>query len=132
MNRLKQLVAITIFGALACAGLHAQSYDLRATIPFAFTAGQKLMPAGEYRLHPEGQVVLVSRLDGKPDGVFVMPMSPAGEDSKETNRLVFNRYGSAYFLASIGNRRLPKTNGEKQLAKRISQPAEAPVIASKM
>jgi hypothetical protein len=55
----KQFIAVTIFAALACAGLQAQSADLRATIPFNFHAGERLMPAGEYLIHEQGPIVVV-------------------------------------------------------------------------
>src|SRR3984885_6438530 len=65
MKSLKQTVVVTIFAALACTALHAQSVRLQATIPFDFRAGDKLMPAGEYAIQEQGSITFLRAADGK-------------------------------------------------------------------
>jgi hypothetical protein len=64
MTNFKHFAGVVIFAALACTGLHAQSLNLRATIPFDFHAGDKLMPADERRR--PSSVVAASRVDVQP------------------------------------------------------------------
>jgi hypothetical protein len=125
MKSLKQLVVLAIFGALACAGLHAQSVDMRVTIPFDFRAGNTLMPAGEYEVHGQGPFVILRLADGGRPSVGLITNGATGADPTRADaRLDFNRYGNAYFLTTIWNpsssdgRQVPTSHQEKQLAKR--------------
>ena len=136
MNSLKQLVVVTIFAALACAGLNAQNLDIRANIPFEFQAGDKLMPAGEYSVHEQGVFVILRTLDGGKQAVALMTNGARGTDPSRAARLDFNRYGDAYFLTtiwspfSVEGRQIPQTSREKELAKRLGVPAKPVVLAS--
>jgi hypothetical protein len=140
MTSIKQLAAITIFfGAFACTGLHAQTVDLGATIPFDFIAGQAVMPAGDYTIHGQSILYLVRRLDaGLPAGAYVTTVGASGTEENGSPRLEFHRYGNEYFLAAIWNaaasgegRAVPQTVHEKEMAKRLGAGIEATVIASK-
>jgi hypothetical protein len=134
MKSLKQLVVVAIFAALACSGLHAQSVDLRATIPFDFHAGNKLLPAGEYEIHGEGPVVWLRAEDnGKPAFALMTIGAAAGLDSHQQARVEFNRYGNEFFLRTIwnpsiaGGRQLLPTAREKELVARGNVPARTAV-----
>ncbi|MGA3007683.1 MAG: hypothetical protein ABSE59_07315 [Opitutaceae bacterium] len=137
MKSLKQLAAITLFGALAGVGLHAQTVDLRATIPFDLTVGQASLPAGDYEIHEQGVVVLVRRLDGKPANAIVTTVGVGGAESGGSPRLTFHRYGNEYFLSEIwnpesgGGRGVPRTGHEAEVAKRLGSAVEATVLANK-
>ena len=77
MKRYMQLIAVTIFAALACTGLRAQTVNLWATIPFDFNAGGKLMPAGEYLIQEQGYLVVFHGVNnGNPNIVL---MTAAGD-----------------------------------------------------
>jgi len=73
------------------------------TIPFAFTAGEKTLPAGEYRVEKAAQgslALMIRRIDGS-EGTFVTSM-PAARNKPETqSKLIFHRYGKQYFLSQI-------------------------------
>jgi hypothetical protein len=132
MKNLRQTVMVTIFAALACTALHAQSVSLQATIPFDFRAGDKLMPAGEYTIHEEGSVIFLHALGGKSNlamfthGIETLKPSHAA-------RLDFNQYGNEYFLATIWDsysydgKELPRTSRQKELAKQGNVPVLATV-----
>jgi hypothetical protein len=100
---------------------HAQ--QLEAKIPFAFTVGDKTLPAGEYRIRPVlsdgAKAQLIQRTDGSGSAI-VMTLST--EDTKESEaKLVFNRYGHEYFLSRIlaGEgvaRKVQQSRREKELA----------------
>jgi hypothetical protein len=137
MKSLKQLVVLAIFSALACAGLQAQSVDMRAIIPFDFRAGNTLMPAGEYEIHGQGPWIIVRLADGGRPSVGVMTNSVVAADPRREARLEFNRYGNAYFLSAIWSpfsgdgRQLPASSQEKQLAKRGVAPAGNSVVLAR-
>jgi|HubBroStandDraft_4_1064222.scaffolds.fasta_scaffold1303215_1 hypothetical protein len=136
MKNFKPLAVVAFFGALACAGLHAQTVDVRATIPFDFRAGDALMPAGEYLIHEQDSWILLRAADGGKPARILMTIGVVGGDPKDA-RLDFKRYGSEYFLtelwvsSSLDGRQLLPTAREKELAKRGEVPARTAVtIAS--
>ena len=134
MKSLKHLVLATISAALACAGLDAQSVDLRATIPFDFHAGKALLPAGEYQIHGNGPVVWFRAADNTRPAVALMTIgASAGIDRSRPARVEFNRYGSEYFLTTVWSsftsdgRQLVPTSREKELVARGSVPSRTAV-----
>jgi hypothetical protein len=97
---------------------------LLAKIPFAFEAGNKTLPAGQYQIEsvPTGDGTLhrIRRVDG--DGqIVVSSIAVASRDGKSAPKLVFHRYGGSYFLAQIWNgdgrgRQLFESKQEKETA----------------
>ncbi len=108
----------------------AQTVDVRADVPFNFAVGSKTLPAGTYDVRTidgrDSKMLLLQARDGN---TSMIAGSNATENPKPADRtkLVFNQYGSRYFLSEIwvnGNRRgrqLPKTSREKELAKDFAQ-----------
>jgi hypothetical protein len=103
---------------------------VRANIPFNFAVGSKTLPAGTYDVgtieNGDSKMLLLQARDGSSSMIVG---SNAAEHLKpaDKTKLVFNQYGSRYFLSEIwvnGNRRgrqLPKTSREKELAKDFAQ-----------
>jgi hypothetical protein len=82
-------------------GVSAQSRQ-QATIPFDFTVGQRLLPAGTYVIRPLGPGVIAVR--GWKENELVSAttlITSANEVSKNPDTLVFHRYGDQYFLSEI-------------------------------
>jgi hypothetical protein len=133
MKRLTQFVEVAIFAALACTGLHAQSVDMRAEIPFDFHAGAKLMPAGEYVVHGAGPVLWLRDTASGGPVVAVITIGASSLERCGSARLEFNQYGSEYFLTEVWNsgaldgRQLILTARQKELAKRGDVPARTEV-----
>ncbi len=133
-----KLMTIGMLAALSCAGLRAESAELRASIPFDFTVGQRIMPAGEYKVTLSNGTVWIRELRGPHN--FVMLTTPARESLRpaafEQNQgvLVFQRYGDERFLSTVWSktardgRKLPESAVQKELARRMI-PAEATAIA---
>jgi hypothetical protein len=107
----------------------AQTSNLRANVPFNFTAGEKTLPAGMYdigSISSDRKILLLQARDGTSS---MMVGSNAAEANKgaDKTKLVFNRYRDQYFLAEIWvegatrGRQLPKTSREKELAKELAQ-----------
>ena len=118
---MRRLIA-GLFLALVCASLYAQTMNLQATIPFAFRAGETVMPAGEYTIrHSAGALTL--HHEGGPS-VMLLTNAARRSTAPADARLSFNRYGERYFLSSVwtsGSREgrgMPKSPAEKELASR--------------
>jgi hypothetical protein len=128
MKSFQQMILTASFAALACTGMEAQSTDMRATIPFDFHAGNKLMPAGQYIVHGEGPLLWLRAGDNGNPTLVLMTIPSEGPGQSRGSRLDFQRYGSEYFLTAVWNsftqsgREAPKTAREKELAKRDKVP----------
>jgi len=132
----KQLyMVITIIALLTVAGLsnaNAQTpsrVEVKANIPFAFSVGNKTMPAGEYTVsctNPHSSMkVLLIRSSDKPESALVITQSVIGK-TQDDAKLVFYRYDDRYFFAqvwlpsdSIGMQ-APKSRSEKQMARELA------------
>jgi hypothetical protein len=78
----------------------AQSTVMRASIPFDFYLADTLMPAGNYAVSPLAGRSVISFADRNGHAAVVMTL-PAWNRNPDANRLVFNRYGSTYFLSRL-------------------------------
>jgi hypothetical protein len=130
MKRLQ--LAVGLLMTLAFSRVEAQTIDVRATIPFEFRMGQRVMAAGDYTVHhSNGLLMLRPEHGGKP----VISLAIATELPKDSSTpgLLFHRYGDSYFLAEIwtpgyaNGLGVPKSPLEKELARR-GGPDEDPNI----
>ena len=113
-------LGLSIIAAGQC---HAQP-PVTVKVPFAFQAGDKIMPAGEYRIQSASfsneAVQVVGKSDGKSTAaVMTLPVERNGK--AVSPRLVFHRYGNEYFLTEIWNgepqgRHLYQTSREREFA----------------
>lgn len=108
MKRITVLALLSIAALVAVPAANAQA-QLKAQVPFAFTVGDKPLPAGEYRIcTPRPGIV---RLENWEQNVLLTlaakssPMDPSGQ-----NQLVFARYGNQYFLRRILSEAAPSLN----------------------
>jgi hypothetical protein len=101
MKRTFVTALLTAASLIAPAGAFAQR-RVQATIPFDFTVADRLMPAGNYVItHVSSSVVLVRAWKGKDLVSAATLTSPANNERKNANRLIFNKYGDQYFLSEI-------------------------------
>jgi hypothetical protein len=98
-NSIAQSSLVVLSLLLTVAGAHAQS-AARANVPFAFKVGTAQMPAGTYNIQNElgTNLVLVRNVQ---TGTSVVAMGLQKAPSEKTNKLIFHRYGSQYFLTEI-------------------------------
>jgi|ERR1700761_1750261 hypothetical protein len=99
---MKHLFTTALFATAiltASTGGYAQS-KLQATIPFDFTVGQTLLPAGSYHIDQDhaGFVLLAS---GAGHVNMFYPVVSSDYVNKASNRLIFHKYGDQYFLSEI-------------------------------
>ena len=118
---MKRITAIALFalaGALGAGHAFAQVHAVRATMPFGFTVGTKLLPPGTYTITPVSDSVIAIQ---NRDMHFSM-LIPAIPNGKMENsaQLVFDKYAGHYFLRQIiggptaMNVDLPVTKSEKK------------------
>jgi len=81
----------------------AQSSAMRVSIPFEFTVGKTTLPAGQYQVKMSSTgagFLTIQGLDCAKSVVVLTNSSYANRTANES-QLVFNRYGSHYFLSRI-------------------------------
>ena len=117
INMILALGTVSGFGT----SLHAQSYDLKANIPFAFHVNNKVFEPGKYNVESKGMSIPSLRNNATGQSVFIVGANPV-LDGKGESKLVFHCYsGTTCFLAEIwpGSKRgttVPKSKTEKELA----------------
>jgi hypothetical protein len=124
------ILTFVFVGAIASAQAQTKNIVI-ADIPFDFYIKNQKLTAGEYeikKLYLGGnQTTLVFQPKGGKTSTIVtmLPLLANREMSENQPRLIFNRYGSDYFLTKVLNpaenfgAQLPKTKGEIKLAKNI-------------
>ncbi len=121
----KSLAALTLFAMLAAGLVIAQSMNpaMVVRVPFEFTAGDRTLPAGEYRILREHQsVVRLEDVSGR-GLVNIITNSAEAKVAPEDGKLVFHGYSGRYFLAEVWRagsqegQTLPVTRAEKELAR---------------
>jgi len=100
---LSLVVALKISSAVATVA--ADSFgSMRVDIPFDFTAGHRVFPAGKYTIRPAGVntngVIWITSEDGKASGMLLTNSAESVQPKNET-ALIFHRYGDKYFLFQV-------------------------------
>ncbi len=116
------IMLVTVAGLSTAQAQTSGNTNMDANIPFDFSVGDKVMPAGEYTVtcvNPASSVkVLQIRSKAGTASAMVRTNSINGT-SRDDARLVFHRYGNEYFFSqawlpaeSIGMK-APKSRGAK-------------------
>lgn len=129
------LATLSVLSLLTSVSLSAQSDPLRIEIPFAFHVGDKLLPAGHYRVTPGAQPFLstIRSFDSDVSMMILTDGVYAAKGPKEPT-LQFKRYGDAYFLERIWSqgqtlgRQLHKSAAELEMAKQTQ--SVQPILVS--
>jgi hypothetical protein len=104
MTKMKRTLATALLTAaslMAPAGAFAQTRQ-QATIPFDFTVGQRLLPAGTYVIkHLGSGMILVQGWKGKELVGAITLITQGNNVRKDADKLVFHKYGDQYFLSEI-------------------------------
>jgi len=121
--------ALALAGAMVLAGVKpARAQDtVKATIPFEFNAGGKLLPAGDYEMRPLTDAsVLIENVNTK-DRASALARYDKPGDLAEEAVLVFHQYGDARFLSQIctrdTKRGLPVSKLERRAASKAAESA---------
>ena len=102
--RTRLVVLVGFVTLLAVVSAYGQTESLKATIPFQFTAGSKVYPAGEYTFTPStGQETFT--ITGPANVSTVVPvitrLGGAIHTTPQDAHVVFDQLGDTYFLSEI-------------------------------
>ncbi len=100
MKRITAIALLAIANFAMAGTSFAQSTGVRANVPFDFTVGNKLLPAGTYTIKEQSDHVILITNHDKP----IAALSLVNGDSNRSpngGKLKFHRYGSQYFLSEI-------------------------------
>jgi hypothetical protein len=92
-----------------------------ATIPFAFRAGEKAMPSGDYTgaITTGGDALAIRDQDSRMVSIRLQSSVTASTDP-EITKLVFYRYSKTYFLSEVWTSQLSKPGGERELKRHLA------------
>lgn len=124
-----RVLGITAAALLASAILAGPSRaqtprTLKGNIPFAFSVGEKTLPAGDYtvqRVQWGNEIAQMIRSADGSSAAMVGTMRADWKGEGTEARLIFHRYGNQYFLAQIwygadSGRELSRSRREKEAA----------------
>lgn len=103
------LGALALAFAAAAQAQTALNYKTFA-VPFSFKVGDKVLPAGEYRITAENQVIRVQKTDGKENVVTLTQRTRGTNHNLSDAKLTFRRYGDQYYLSQVW---LPESLGRE-------------------
>ena|SRR6185295_13894863 len=89
------LAMVTVFTAVSAYGQRSQT--IRFVIPFAFSVGNKVLPAGEYEVSNQSEIIHIVSKDGKRVAIALSFRTKRAEQMK----LTFNRSGENYQLSQV-------------------------------
>ena len=123
-------LSITTLAAAMALPLMAQSFVLKANIPFEFTVGNKVLPAGEYSVKNDGGSSTLF-LQGETSNAAALTLAQrkyllSTKEPAGLTKLTFDRYGNRYFLSEVDNGytgsgvTLPMSHAQRELAKTAS------------
>jgi len=122
------VLAVLALAAVAAVPASAQSTTLKANIPFEFSAGTSVMPAGDYTVKGGwgSSSVLIRSDDSSAAAYLAAQAGQTARGSEGNSKLVFHRVGDQYFLRQIVNgslsmvRDFPLSTTERELAGRVN------------
>lgn len=131
-NKIRAIITVSVFLMLAVVSVSAQTpASAEANIPFDFSAGKATLKAGNYTItRGSHNTLLMRNVKDKKTVVLNAPLTIGSRDFRSGQRIVFNRYGSDYFLTQVwltvdeGRQLLPskaETTAARELANRNVQ-----------
>ena len=125
-NVIGALMTLIVAFTIAVPVVNAQSTILTAAVPFAFSIGDKQLPAGAYAVREMGRATLVQSKDAAYSVLGIY--NYAGSSKSDETKLVFDKVGDHYFLAQIWTSArgqglaVPESKVEKELRASNSGP----------
>jgi hypothetical protein len=94
------LAGLALAFAAAAQAQTALNYKTFA-VPFSFKVGDKVLPAGEYKITAENQIIRVQKTDGKETAVTLTQRTRGVNHNLGDAKLTFRRYGDQYYLSQV-------------------------------
>ena len=90
-------LAFTAASAQAQTALNYKTFS----VPFSFNVGKQVLPAGEYKVTADNQIIRVQRTDGKANAIALSQRTRSASQTENEPKLTFRRYGNQYYLSQI-------------------------------
>jgi hypothetical protein len=100
---MKRITIVALFAAASMVGLgnaFAQGYAVRATMPFDFSIGSKVLPAGTYKINRFHNDLIEIQNQDKDIAILSTSFSDDAQ-SKNGAVLIFDKCGDQYFLREV-------------------------------
>jgi hypothetical protein len=130
---------LVLSSSIAATQVARAEQSMVVKIPFAFTAGEVTLPAGEYRVQTldNNSAVILIRCSDASQSAMVLSNAAQAKEPLAQSKLVFQRYNDRYFLSqvwkagSIRGRQLWKSRAEKEIAQsaRLETKGEVTLVA---
>ena len=98
--RLTVMMALALAFTAAVQAQTAQNYKT-FSVPFSFNVGSKVLPAGEYKITADNQVIRVQKTDGQANAIALSQRTRAAKQVVSDSKLTFRRYGNEYYLSQV-------------------------------
>jgi hypothetical protein len=100
------ILRFTIIAALALAFVASAQAQTALNfktfaVPFSFKVGNKVLPAGEYKITAENQIIRVQKINGKENAVSLTQRTRGTNHNLSDAKLTFRRYGDQYYLSQV-------------------------------
>jgi hypothetical protein len=99
-NTVRTTVITLALVVMALSSAYAQKSTATVNIPFTFTVDDVRMPPGEYTISSTSERVVNLQHVGGPEAKTTMTNNGSSTKSDGRAKLVFHKYGNAYFLAA--------------------------------
>jgi hypothetical protein len=138
MKRITAIALLAIANFAMAGTSFAQSKTVRADVPFDFTVGNQLLPAGSYTIKAGSEGFIAIRNHDKPIAAITLVHRDRAK-TPNGGKLIFHKYGDRYFLSEIlcswaeMNVTLPRSNTEKTvlLQQAMVHPSSEALIAAR-
>ena len=100
------ILRITVIAALALAFVASAQAQTALNFktfaePLSFKVGDKVLPAGEYKITADNQVIRVQKIDGKGNAVSLTQRLRGANHNLSDAKLTFRRYGDQFYLSTV-------------------------------
>lgn len=112
------------------------NHEMTVTVPFEFTAGDKVLPAGNYIVRVDKERETIALLGEGQQQLVLLTISKESGNAPQRGKLVFQRYAAGSFLAEVWSqdnstgRALSPSALQKELA-RAKQPQQILVVEAR-
>lgn len=91
------VMAFTVISAQAQTMLKSGSFS----VPFEFNVGGEVLPAGDYTVFVENQIIRVRKSDGKANAIALTQRTLGAGHIKTEVTLMFRQYGGRQYLTQL-------------------------------
>jgi hypothetical protein len=101
MKRITSIVGFVLASLVTTGTGLAQTYSVKATVPFNFAVGRTWLPAGTYVISEMSPQLIALRTGDQRRQLAVSFVQPENTSTVTQGKLVFHKIGDRYFLSQI-------------------------------